>query len=93
MASRKELIFGSYRRLYRARRGLFRNDTHAMRESRVAVREQYLQHNGRVAATTMIPDDEFYNLLSMVDEAVDMMKHGIAQGSLNQNTGRYGKYQ
>jgi hypothetical protein len=60
-----------------------------IRASRVAVREQYLQHNGRGAA---IPDDEFYNLLSMVDEAVDMLKHGIAQGSLNQNTGRYGMY-
>jgi complex III assembly factor LYRM7 len=91
MASRKELIFSSYRRLCRARRGLFRNDTHAMQESRVAVREQYLQHNSRGSAAA-IPDDEFYNLLSMVDEAVDMMKHGIAQGNLNQNTGRYGRY-
>jgi complex III assembly factor LYRM7 len=93
MASRKELIFSSYRRLCRARLGLFRNDTHAMRESRVAVREQYLQHNSRGSgAVAAIPDDEFYNLLSMVDEAVDMMKHGIAQGNLNQNTGRYGRY-
>jgi complex III assembly factor LYRM7 len=93
MASRKELIFSSYRRLCRARLGLFRSDTHAMRESRVAVREQYLQHNSRgSAAASAIPDDEFYNLLSMVDEAVDMMKHGIAQGNLNQNTGRYGRY-
>lgn len=59
-----------------------------MRESRLAVREQYLQHNGR---PTSIPDDEFNGLLSMVDEAVDMLKHGVVQGNLNQKSGHYGK--
>lgn len=89
MLSRKELILSSYRRLYRARQGLFRKDAKAMRESRLAVREQYLQHNQR---QSVIPDEEFFGLLSMVDEAVDMLKHGVVQGNLNQKTGRYGKF-
>jgi len=84
--SQRAAVFSSYRRLYRARAALFRGDTKAMKESRVAVREQYLQHGAQP-----IPDlQHFEGLLGMVDEAEDMMRHGIVRGDLNQKTGHYG---
>ena len=81
-------VFSSYRRLYRARIALFRNDVEAMTKSRDAVRVEYLKHG-----TDHITDGQhFQSLLGMADEAADMLRHSIIQGRLNSNTGHYGTF-
>lgn len=84
--SQRATVLSSYRRLYRARASLFRGDDKAMKESRKAVRAQYLQHGEEPIADLR----HFQGLLTMVDEAVDMMRHGIVRGDLNPKTGHYG---
>eukprot|EP00559_Dactyliosolen_fragilissimus_P009844 CAMPEP_0184855698 /NCGR_PEP_ID=MMETSP0580-20130426/849_1 /TAXON_ID=1118495 /ORGANISM="Dactyliosolen fragilissimus" /LENGTH=100 /DNA_ID=CAMNT_0027350263 /DNA_START=233 /DNA_END=535 /DNA_ORIENTATION=- len=54
-----------------------------MAESRIAIKEQF-QNNQHVKDPTQIE-----GLLSMVDEAEDMLLHGIVRGNLNQETGNY----
>jgi complex III assembly factor LYRM7 len=84
--AQRAAVFSSYRRLYRARISLFRGDEEAMRESRQAVRAQYLQH-GTAAVTDLT---HFQSLLGMADEAADMLRHSIVRGNLNAQTGHYG---
>ena len=85
-------VFSSYRRLYRARIALFRNDVEAMTKSRDAVRVEYLKHG---TTDSIIHDDDeqhFQSLLGMADEAADMLRHSIIQGRLNSTTGHYGTF-
>ena len=81
--SQRAAVLSSYRRLYRARAALFGGDVRAMGESRQAVRAQYLQHGAQEIADLQ----HFQGLLGMVDDAVDMLRHGIVRGDLNPKTG------
>jgi hypothetical protein len=78
-------VFSAYRQLFRARSKLFRGDTVALRESRTAIRQQFVQNAG--AATS---GSHFEGLLQMADEAADMLLRGIVQGRLNEKSGHYG---
>jgi Complex 1 protein (LYR family) len=78
-------VLSAYRQLFRARSKLFRGDNVALRESRTAIREQFVQNAG---AETSGP--HFEGLLQMADEAADMLLRGIVQGRLNETTGHYG---
>ena len=86
MASRAR-VFAGYRRLFRARKSLFTGDDLAMRESRVAIKSEFVKNKN---VTT--EGAHFEGLLGMVDEAVDMLRHGIARGDLNAETGNYGAF-
>ncbi|EEC45271.1 predicted protein [Phaeodactylum tricornutum CCAP 1055/1] len=77
-------VFSGYRRLFRARRNLFEGDVQAMKESRVAIKQEFVKNRGAVIA-----GEQFEGLLTMVDEAEDMLRHGIARGNLNPGTGNY----
>jgi hypothetical protein len=83
MSSRTR-VFSAYRSLFRARKSLFKADHQAMRESRVAIKDEFVKNQ---AAPTS--GDHFEGLISAVDEAVDMLRHGIVQGNLNQDSGHY----
>lgn len=76
-------VFSAYRRLFRARKTLFRGDTLALRESRVAIKNEFVKNQ-------QAPASQLDMLLVMADEAEDMMLHGIVQGKLNEGTGHYG---
>jgi len=71
-----------YRRLLRARTKLFAGDTHALSESHKAIRSEFLKNRHipgppeQVAALSA-------EYLKMIDEAEDMMLHGIGRGELN----------
>jgi hypothetical protein len=78
-------VFSGYRRLFRARRNLFEGDVQAMKESRVAIKQEFVKNRGAAVA-----GEQFEGLLTMVDEAEDMLRHGIARGNLNPGTGNYG---
>ncbi|KAL7477818.1 hypothetical protein ACHAW6_003618 [Cyclotella cf. meneghiniana] len=67
-----------YRRLFRARRHLFSGDNRALRESRIAIRAEF-DKNKNVAG----PPEHIEGLLQMIDEAEDMLLHGIVRGELN----------
>ena len=67
-----------YRRLFRARRQLFAGDTRALAESTIAIRAEF-DKNKHV----MGPPEHLEGLLTMIDEAEDMMMHGIVRGELN----------
>ena len=84
--AQRAAVLRSYRRLYRARSALFQGDGQAMRESRKVVRQQFLQHG----TTPIVDAPHFAGLLTMVDEAVDMLRNGIVRGNLNPTTGHYG---
>ncbi|GKY96668.1 hypothetical protein MPSEU_000626400 [Mayamaea pseudoterrestris] len=75
-------VFSGYRRLFRARKILFQNDTVALQESRKAIKQEFVKQR-------QAPVSQLDMLLLMIDEAEDMMKHGIVQGQLNDNTGHY----
>ena len=79
-------VFSAYRRLFRARKELFTGDVQAMRESRFAIKSEFVKN--RTAPTA---GDHFEGLLLMADEAIDMLRHGIVRGDLNQQTGNYGE--
>jgi len=79
-------IFAGYRRLFRARKSLFQGDNHAMKESRVAIRAEFDKNRN------VPPGAHLEGLISMIDEAQDMLLHGFARGDLNETTGRYGAY-
>lgn len=85
MASTAARALSGYRRLFRARKILFHGDDRAMRESRVEIRKQF-DMNRHATDPAHIE-----GLLTMVDEAEDMLMHGIVRGELNQQTGNYGK--
>lgn len=67
-----------YRRLFRARSKLFAGDTRALRESAVAIRAEF-DKNRQIAG----PHEHIEGLLTMIDEAEDMLLHGIVRGELN----------
>lgn len=79
-------VFSAYRRLFRARKELFAGDVQALQASRVAIKSEFVKNRGAPTA-----GEHFEGLLSMVDDAVDMLRHGIVRGDLNQDTGNYGK--
>lgn len=74
-------VFSGYRRLFRARNKLFQGDQQALRESRIAIRQQF-EMNRNIAQVNE-------ELFAMIDEAEDMMLHGIVQGKLNKESGQY----
>ena len=78
-------VFSQYRKILRARKALFEGDRQAMLASRNEIRSHFI--GNKAAAPETVP-----MLLDMVDDAVDMLKHGIVRGDLNQSTGNYGKY-
>lgn len=82
-------VMTGYRRLFRARKTLFRGDVQALQESRVAIKQEYVKNAAVSAGQDPV---HFEGLLSMADEAVDMMLHGVVQGKLNQNSGNYGMW-
>ena len=67
-----------YRRLFRARSILFQGDERALRESRVAIRAEFDKQ--KQAPASQIPE-----LLQMIDDAEDMLLHGIVRGELNED--------
>mmetsp|Transcript_23333 Transcript_23333/g.39826 ORF Transcript_23333/g.39826 Transcript_23333/m.39826 type:complete len:138 (-) Transcript_23333:261-674(-) len=69
-----------YRRLFRARKQLFTGDERALRESRFAIRAEFDKNK-----TITGPPEHIEGLLSMIDEAEDMLLHGIVRGELNQD--------
>ena len=85
MASTAARALSGYRRLFRARKILFQGDDRAMRESRVEIRKQFDLNRGATDPT------HIEGLLTMVDEAEDMLLHGIVRGELNEQSGHYGK--
>ena len=85
--SARSRVFSAYRRLFRARNELFQGDVQAMRESRVAIKSEFLKNRSAPTA-----GDHFEGLLLMVDEAVDMLRHGIVRGDLNEQSGNYGEH-
>lgn len=79
-------VFSGYRRLFRARRILFQGDERAMRESRIEIRKNFDMNRGASDPA------HIEGLLTMVDEAEDMLLHGIVRGELNDQTGNYGAF-
>ncbi|KAL7449809.1 hypothetical protein ACHAWC_001831 [Mediolabrus comicus] len=69
-----------YRRLFRARKQLFAGDERALRESRFAIRAEFDKNRH-----TTGPPEHIEGLLTMIDEAEDMLLHGIVRGELNQD--------
>mmetsp|Transcript_27033 Transcript_27033/g.43949 ORF Transcript_27033/g.43949 Transcript_27033/m.43949 type:complete len:140 (-) Transcript_27033:128-547(-) len=69
-----------YRRLFRARNKLFAGDARALAESKVAIRSEFIK-NRNVSG----PPEHLEGLLSMIDDAEDMMLHGIVRGELNKD--------
>ena len=56
-----------------------------MRESRKAIKAEFVKNQSGPSE-----GPHFEALLGMVDEAVDMMRHGIMRGELNPKSGNYG---
>ena len=83
-AAASSRVFSAYRNLFRARKTLFRGDVVALRESRLAIKEEFVKNKRAPAA-------QLDMLLLMAEEAQDMMLHGIVQGELNDTTGHYGE--
>eukprot|EP00978_Attheya_sp_CCMP212_P040356 scaffold219471_cov58-Attheya_sp.AAC.1 len=83
-ASAATRALSGYRRLFRARKVVFQNDARALRESAVAIRAEFDKNRYMTG-----PPEHVEGLLSMIDEAADMMLHGIIQGELNPNSGNY----
>ena len=83
MSSMPLRVFSGYRRLFRARKILFTGDDRAMRESRVAIRTEFDKNR------YVIDPTHLEGLIVMVDEAVDMLLHGIVRGELNQEKNTY----
>jgi complex III assembly factor LYRM7 len=82
--SPKARVLSAYRRLFRARKNLFAGDQRAMEESRRAIKAEFVK-NKEVPTV----GDHFEALMTMVDEAEDMLRHHIVRGELNQETGNY----
>ena len=67
-----------YRRLFRARRQLFAGDTHALTQSKLAIRSEFHKHKHITG-----PPEHIESLLQMIDDAEDMLLHGIVRGEYN----------
>lgn len=78
----KVRVLSGYRRLFRARKNLFGGDDRAMQESRVSIKTEFMKHP---TATGV----HLEGLLTMIDEAEDMLRNHIVRGELNQETGNY----
>jgi hypothetical protein len=85
MSATAARAISGYRRLFRARNKLFAGDVRALAESRLAIRAEFDKN------LTVGDPSHLEGLLVMIDEAEDMMLHGIVQGSLNER-GNYGAY-
>ena len=83
MSSNTARAFSGYRRLFRARNKLFQGDMRALAESRIAIRAEFEKNR------VVLDPHHLEGLLVMIDEAEDMMLHGIVQGKLNEH-GNYG---
>lgn len=83
--SSRARVFSAYRRLFRARKELFQGDVVAMAESRGAIKSEFVKNRSAPAS-----GEHFEGLLLMADEAVDMLRHGIVRGDLNEKSGNYG---
>ena len=83
-------VLSGYRRLFRARKILFTGDHRAMTESRLAIRAQF-DSNRNINVDVMSPQGQSHmeGLITMIDEAEDMLLHGIARGTLNEQKGHY----
>lgn len=81
-------VMSGYRQLFRARKLLFIGDDVAMRESRITIKEEFIK-NRHIDITNNV--EHFNGLITMINEATDMLTNGIVRGNLNQNTGHYGK--
>ena len=79
-ASTTARALSGYRRLFRARASLFQGDERALRESRHAIRAEFVKNKN--ATESQIPE-----LLQMIDDAEDMLLHGIVRGELNEERG------
>mmetsp|Transcript_4136 Transcript_4136/g.10218 ORF Transcript_4136/g.10218 Transcript_4136/m.10218 type:complete len:142 (+) Transcript_4136:46-471(+) len=77
-------VLSGFRRLNRARAGLFQGDDYAMKVTREQMRAEF-QKNKMVP----IASPEFEALVAGIDEAADMLTHEIVRGNLNEDTGRY----
>jgi complex III assembly factor LYRM7 len=84
MSSSASRVFSGYRRLFRARKSLFEGDTHAMQESRHAIRAEFIKHK------QVPPGPQLEHLINEIYEAEHMLLHGFARGDLNPDTNRYG---
>jgi complex III assembly factor LYRM7 len=87
-AFNKARVLSGYRRLFRARKVLFRDDTRALKESRFAIRSEF-EKNRNISPVSLQTLDPY---LIMIDEAEDMLLHGFAKGTLNKSSGNYGMY-
>mmetsp|Transcript_6585 Transcript_6585/g.9661 ORF Transcript_6585/g.9661 Transcript_6585/m.9661 type:complete len:136 (+) Transcript_6585:69-476(+) len=76
-------VFSGYRRLFRARKVLFTGDIGAMRESRVAIRSEFDKNRHATDPAHL------EGLIVMIDEAEDMLLHGIIRGELNEERNTY----
>lgn len=83
MSALSTRVLSGYRRLFRARKSLFSGDDRAMRESRVAIRSEFDKHRH------VTDPAHLEGLLVMVDEAEDMLLHGIVRGELNRERNTY----
>lgn len=81
----KARVLSGYRRLFRARKYLFAGDDRAMQESRLAIKAEFMKN--KTISTT--DHHHFEGLMTMIDEAEDMLRHHIVRGELNQETGNY----
>lgn len=77
MSTTAARALSGYRRLFRARSFLFQGDDRALRESRLAIRAEFTKNKNA-------PPSQIPQLLQMIDDAEDMLLHGIVQGQLNE---------
>lgn len=87
-AAARYRVMAGYRQLFRARKLLFIGDDVAMRESRITIKEEFIKNRHIDISTNNY--EHFNGLITMIDEATDMLTNGIVRGNLNQNTGHYG---
>lgn len=86
MSAARARVLSGYRRLFRARKTLFAGDTQAMVESKRTIREEFSKY------PVVQSQEQLDGLVLMMDEAADMLLHGIVRGNLNQKSGNYGRY-
>jgi len=79
-------VLSGYRRLFRAQKKLFGEDYYAQKQAKVAIRDHFEQNR---SVTDM---EKLKDMIQQIDDAEDMLLHGIAQGKLNEETGAIGTY-
>lgn len=77
-------VISGYRRLFRAQKKLFGEDYYAQRQAKIAIRDHFEQNRCVTDRETL------KDMLQQIDDAEDMLLHGIAQGKLNEQTGAFG---